>query len=130
MLIGQTLPFAASAHAVMLAERLCPLRRIFIELYSLSLGIAMFLSPDLKVNHIARHHVRHKHDKVINPGESLSFGRHTGYRNLLKQRQLFLFSCHYIRLFIVPGSDTQQQTALAHTAANYKFPAKIHLKSR
>ncbi len=60
VLIGQNLPFATSAHAIMRAERLGSALALLVNEGAESLSIVMFLPRDAKVNHIARHHIRHK----------------------------------------------------------------------
>ena len=100
MFIGQALPFATAAYTVMLAEWHIALLRIFIKLHSLSLGIAMLLALHLQINHIAGHHVGHKNNQVIDTCKGFTLGCNTCNFNPLKQRQLFLFSCHYNRILI------------------------------
>ena len=98
MFVGQTLPFATAADTVVLAERHIALLRIFIKLHSLGLGIAVFLAFHLQVHHIAGHNIGHKNNQIVDTSKRLALGRNTGNLNPLKQRQLFLFSCHYNRI--------------------------------
>ena len=100
LLILQTLPLAASANAVVLAERCVAQLRIMMNVHNLCLGITVLLSADLQIHHIAGHNVRSKYHKVIDPCKRLALGSHGLYRNILQQRELFFLSCHNLPSFI------------------------------
>ena len=72
-LIGQMLPFTATAYAEMFTERLCTLGRIFMEKYSFPFRITMFLACQLYVYDISGSNKRYEYDHVIYACDSLSF---------------------------------------------------------
>lgn len=72
-LIGQMLPFTAAAYTEMFTERLCTSGRIFMEKYSFSLRITMFLTCQLYVYDISGRNKRYEYDHVIYACDSLSF---------------------------------------------------------
>ncbi len=72
-LIGQMLPFTAAAYTEMFTERLCTSGRIFMEKYSFSLRITMFLTCQLYVYDISGRNKRYEYDHVIHACDSLSF---------------------------------------------------------
>ena len=115
VLIGQALPFATAAHAIVLAERHCALTRIFIKFHSLGLGVAVFLATNFQVHNIAGNNVGHKNHKVVHSRQGLALGSNGGYLYLLQKRKLFLFSCHvYSLLFLKTGERPMQQKSLRH----------------
>ena len=67
------LPFTAAAYAEMFTERNGTLGGIFMEKYSFSLRITMFLACQLYVYDISGRNKRYEYDHVIYACDSLSF---------------------------------------------------------
>ena len=76
LLVGKHLPFAAAANAIVLAERYGPNRRVLVELHRFCFGVFVFLTFDLEVNDVARHHVGDKDDQIVHFGDGFAFGSH------------------------------------------------------
>ena len=69
LLVGQVLPFAASAHSEMLALRLCAQFALLYKSYNLCLAVVVLLLAHLQVYHVARHGEWHEHYHVVYSGE-------------------------------------------------------------
>ena len=76
--VGQALPFAAAAHAEVLAEGLGTEFGVFFYGNGLSLCVAVFLALDLKIHHITRHDVRHEDNEVVHLGNGFALGGDVG----------------------------------------------------
>ena len=131
VLIGEALPFAATADAVVLTEGHVALLRVLVELHSLGLGIAVFLALDLEVDNVAGNDKGYKNYQVIDTRKGLTLGCNACNLNPLEQRQLFLFSCHYNRninsIEQKQGRPTRVQTPASYIII-YKDRAKITIK--
>ena len=132
VLIGEALPFAATADAVVFTERNVALLRILIKPHSLSLGIAVFLALDLEIDNVAGNDKGYKNYQVIDTRKGLTLGCNACNLNPLEQRQLFLFSCHYNRninsIEQKQGHPTRVQTPASYIII-YKDRAKITIKA-
>ena len=92
--VGQVLPFAAAAHAEMLAHRLNAHVAILHETHHLGLAIAVFLLSYFEVYHVAWHREGYENNHVVDPRQRLSFCRHVCNGDVLQYRKLFSLSCH------------------------------------
>jgi len=90
--VAEALPFAAAAHAIVLAEGHGTLGRVFVKLHGYGFGILVLLALDLQIDYIAGYYIRNKNDQVVHFGQRFAFGGHIGYRNLLQKGKRFLLS--------------------------------------
>ena len=93
-LVGQDLPLASAAHAVVRAERFGTLLGIFVDVHGFRLGITVFLATDLQIHHIAGHHIGHKNGESVDLGQSLTFGSDIGDKYFFEQGKRFLLAGH------------------------------------
>ena len=67
-----------------------------MELYGYRLGITVFLLENLKVYYITRYDKGYKNHKVIYADKGFTFGRHSGYGNILNYGLLASLSGHNV----------------------------------
>ena len=94
LFVGQVLPFAAAAHAEMLAHRLNAHVAILHETHHLGFAIAVFFLSYFEVYHVAWHREGYENNHVVDPRQRLSFCRHVCNGDVLQYRKLFSLSCH------------------------------------
>ena len=93
-LVGQHLPFAASADAEMGTEGRDAVGRRLHESHDLALGIAVFLFRNLDIHHISGDGKGHEDHQVLDSHQRLTLGGDSLYGHALQKRQRFTFSAH------------------------------------
>ena len=58
------------------------------------LGITLTLAVNLDIYNISRRAKRDKHHHVIDTGNTLTLGSHTGNLDIFQYRKFLTFSCH------------------------------------
>ena len=76
----------------MRAESIRPVVALLVNVCANGFGIMMLLARDTKVNHIARHDIRHEDHQVVNPHECFTLGCNILNLYLFIYRQFFLLS--------------------------------------
>ena len=104
LFVGQVLPFAAAAHAEMLASRHFAHLAQLVEANGFGLGIAVFFPLDLQIHNVARHAPRHENDQLAlgravvggncQSHQRFSLGGDVGDGYAFKYGKWFLFPRH------------------------------------
>ena len=84
-LIGENLPFAAAAFAVVLANRLQPVGRRSHQSLYISLHKALARLAHLHVHHVARHRKRHEQHLAVDVGKTVALRRYGFDKDVFKQ---------------------------------------------
>ena len=93
-LIGENLPLASTANAIVWAESLRAFGRILVNMHGFGLSITVFFATNLQIRHITGHHVGNKDGEAVDLGQGLAFGGNIGDENFFEQGKWFLLASH------------------------------------
>ena len=99
--VGQVLPFASPAGAVVFADRLLAQRRFFYVIYDVSLHEPPPFAAYLYVHHVARNGHRDEYHDVVPPAERLALGGDVDDFEPFDERVVRFFSCHFVLFYFL-----------------------------
>ena len=99
--VGQVLPFASPAGAVVFADRLLAQRRFFYVIYDVSLHEPPPFAAYLYVHHVARNGHRDEYHDGVPPAERLALGGDVDDFEPFDERVVRFFSCHFVLFYFL-----------------------------